>query len=333
MNSKKIFVLLIGVSKYRKIGDSILELDNIPNVVHNIKGLKELFRSPSYFGVPEHNIKVLLDDQSSISKNSIERTLFYLKSNSAHADLLIVYYAGHGAVHPVSRDFYLTASYSTIDSLDIDAVNSKFFKEYAILSPKAKQKIIILDSCYSGRILESKGRLGSSYADKSIINEQVRNFLVDEENQRKIAGTFIMTSSSAKKQSRFDPNNPEIPTYFTQQLINKIIEGSKNSHEYITVNEVFESAKKYFIHWDKSNSNSNISVPIPKKFASDDASKIPFVKNIQYAKENDYWKHCYTENTILAYESYRNKYPNGKYSEEASQRISGVKEQTAFKQS
>jgi len=81
---------------------------------------------------------------------------------------------------------------------------------------KAGTKILILDCCHSGEIIDSMGEM------RSQIQAGINDF----------KGTYVMTSSSGKEPSLFPAKEPKRPTYFTGELVNVLDNGLNVDSEF-----------------------------------------------------------------------------------------------------
>ena len=82
-----------------------------------------------------------------------------------------------------------------------------------------------------------------------------------------------MTSSSPDKPSLYSIENPNIPTFFTDKLIDVISSGLDNNKSYYEVGEIFEEVKKEF--------EKTPNMPIPQQSSFNEAEKIPVGNNLR----------------------------------------------------
>src|SRR6516162_1238408 len=135
-------VVLIGTSKY---ADE--KLPDLPAVSSNIRDLTAQLTDPEFGLVPRDRCAVLVDEGDI---RLIGRRL-RLAARQAE-DLLLVYYAGHGLVGGRRHDLYLGLSDSEwvepeFNSLEYDKLRG------AVLDSPATTKVIVLDCCFSGRVV------------------------------------------------------------------------------------------------------------------------------------------------------------------------------------
>ncbi|HEY4062717.1 MAG TPA: tetratricopeptide repeat protein [Puia sp.] len=215
-------VLLIGASEFPR--DSTIHA--IPNVAANLRLLKACLTDPDLVGIPESNITISLNENRSI----IERRLRQLAAETRTKNYTIfIYYAGHGMLSSTEYKLYLTTADTSHDDLEIDGINIDAFKNY-IRRSNAGRKVILLDCCHSGAIIETMSGLASR------IQAGLRGF----------EGTYVMTSAASDEPSMFPGGNPELPTYFTGKFINIVRSGLEDASEYCSLREIFNEIERDF---------------------------------------------------------------------------------------
>lgn len=238
-------VLLIGVSNYKDDAS----INSIPNAKRNITLLKKAFISNKVLNITEKDITVSLNE----TKTEIERTLINAARDAENQNYtLLVYYSGHGIISNENFNLYLTATNSTYNYLESDAINVERFKEI-IDSSKAGRKIVILDSCHSGAIHGINNN-----------STQVQNEL------NKISGTYVISSTSRNDSALFPIDNPKEPTYFTGKFIEILNKGIENNKSELTIRDIFEEIETSF---------SENGLPLPQQSIFQNADKIVFAEN------------------------------------------------------
>lgn len=132
------FALIVGIEKYRDVTAA-------SGARSDAEKFAELARVT--LGVPEENIKVLLDDRA--SRTDIAKQLRWLQANVPSGARVYFYFSGHGAPEP-------TTGVSYIVPFDGDP---QYLKDTAIPmtevlgdleKTKAKDVLALADSCFSG---------------------------------------------------------------------------------------------------------------------------------------------------------------------------------------
>jgi tetratricopeptide (TPR) repeat protein len=210
-------VILIGASSFPK-DDKLCPL---PSVKNNIEDLALLFQDTQLIGVPKPNITIILDEAHA----STVGTTLYEKAKLA-VDTLIVYYAGHGLIGSTGNaatKLFLAVGLTTYDNLKFSALSIEDVKS-AIEESPAKKKILIVDSCFSGRALPKMSD------DLSYLNSQID-----------IKGTCTITSVARNELA--DAPEGEKYTAFSGALINLIEYGIGNEKPYINLEDLYQNLR------------------------------------------------------------------------------------------
>ena len=203
-------VVVIGSSTYEDD-----KLPDLPAVSRTIADLAAALTDPDHGVVPEDHCTVLAD-QGDI--RLIGRRL-RLAAKRAQ-DLLLVYYAGHGLVGGRRHDLYLGLPDSEwvepeFNSLEFDKLRS------AVLDSPACTKVIILDCCFSGRVVTD------TMADP--VSEVIGQVEVD--------GTYVLASAHRDEVSLIIPG--EDHTAFTGRLLKLLHEGVPGGAELLTIDDLY----------------------------------------------------------------------------------------------
>jgi len=199
-------VLLVGCGTY---ADN--EISDIPPVEQNLRSLYELIIDKQYFGIPAENVVVSLDDS-----NHVIKKLLHQVSRRDGIETLFFYYVGHGFCSG-SDDYYLAASNTEKDGDFINSgIEKDFIKDKILSQSPAKQKIAIVDACYSGYLTQS----GAT-----------------ELFEREVKGSYVLTSSTADEVSFYDKSQPY--TFFTGALLHTLRDGLKNESETLSLADLY----------------------------------------------------------------------------------------------
>lgn len=244
INTEKTKLILVGTSKYLKDSDNFHDL---PAIENNLAEFKKVFLNQNIIGGLRENVHVILNEQ-------YDNVLEILVEKSREADdTLIVYYAGHAFLENENH-LYLTVPNTKIDMIGYTAIPFSMFKS-AIEESAARNKILFLDCCFSGRSLETMTD------DKSIIL-----------NTLNTRGTFIITATS-ENQEAIAPKGAKF-TAFTGELLQILVEGIDNGHKVLNILDIYNEIKKKF---------SRISdYPKPRQFNIQDGYTINIAYNRKY---------------------------------------------------
>ena len=202
--------VLIGTGRY---GDD--KLPDLPVVRRTISDLAAVLTDPVYGVVPENHCTVL-EDQGDI--RLIGR---HLRSAASQAeDLLLVYFVGHGLVGARRHELYLGLPDSKwaepeFNSLEYDKLRS------AVLDSPAATKIIILDCCFSGRV----------------VTEAMADPVTEMVGQIEVDGTYVLASAGRDQVALILPG--EDYTAFTGRFLHLLRDGVPGGPELLTVDYLY----------------------------------------------------------------------------------------------
>jgi Caspase domain len=201
-------VILLGASEFLDE-----KLPSLPSVKNNIFELKRLIEDSGVIGIPSQNICTLLDQEHA----SVVATQVALQAREAF-DTLFIYYAGHGKISR-SGELLLTVKGTNTNALEASTIHFRVISDIVLNSPAAK-KIIVIDSCFSGRAINFMG----------VVEDLVK--------ANTIEGTYLITSVPRNDLAQaFDTE--KIYTAFTSKLIRAIRDGISNNKSYITINDIY----------------------------------------------------------------------------------------------
>jgi hypothetical protein len=238
-------VVLIGTSKY--------EDEKLPDLLQVGKSIEDLagaFTDPVYGVVPENHCTVLADEAD------IRLIGRRLRAAARQADdLLLVYYTGHGLIGGRRHDLYLALPDSEwvepeFNSLEYDKLRS------AVLDSPAETKVIVLDCCFSGRV--------------------VTDTMADPEaeiiSQVEIDGTYVLASAHRDQVALILPG--EDRTAFTGRLLRLLREGVPGGPELLTIDDLYRRLRAMM----KAE-----GLPQPQKRGTASADLLALARNRAYA--------------------------------------------------
>lgn len=210
-NPTKIWAVIVGVATY----------DHMPPLNYTDDDAYKMYaflRSPEGGGVPDEQLKVLVDEGA--TRKNILKNMTMLFENADSNDVILFYFSGHGlknAFLPMDFDGHLNkVKHSEIKEI---------FKNC-----KAKYKLCIADACHAGGLTGAKDitASGSSYYYEAFKDAK--------------GGTAFMLSSKAEEISIENAGLRQ--GIFTHFLI-KGLKGNADQDEnkLITISEVYEYVK------------------------------------------------------------------------------------------
>ena len=218
--NNNIKALIIGVSKFQ---DKFIA--DVPNIKQNVKQLKQVLSDN------ENKVVVSLNEK----KNRILRKLYGLYLDADKDDTVFIYYSGHGLINPDDNQVYLTATDTTVEFMEHDGISVQAIYQLFV-KIKAKRKVLVIDACNSGKIMD--------YASDN-------DFL-------KSQNVYIITSASKNSPAYYPVDNPDVPTYFTGAFVDILTNGLSGYRKYIKPDEIYGELYKYSL---------SKRLPRPKLFA------------------------------------------------------------------
>lgn len=267
----KLKIFIVGTSEYEYAKD----FPPIRNVEANIHHLREIFSDKKYVEITSENIVTKLNIETDELLDELEK---FIDNNNQTDSPILFYYCGHGTIDKSDseRPWYMTMKDSKPGRLDKTAISVKDIRKRFSRS-KAKQKILIFDSCFSGEIL--KGLLAADTSDT--LDSRIQDM-------KSIDGVFAIASAGSIE-AEFDKDDPSKPTDFTFQLLQVIKDGLDTEKDFCTINEVIEEVERRLIKANK---------PKPAYIAANKGSEIPFIRNIVYYKKHGEHK-SFSSSTLI----------------------------------
>ncbi len=184
------------------------------------------------------NVKTYFISDAKANSEGIKNALKEIKKNAKPKDVFIFYYAGHGYIHPTTKEFYLVSSDVTDagESLLKNGIAAKELQNYAV-DILAQKQLFILDACQSAgayeKMLKHDGEQQKSLAVVS----------------RSTGTHWIAASGSTETAKEFSQLGHGAFTYVLLQAL----KGQASNNKMITVNglkdflqiKVPEVVKKY----------------------------------------------------------------------------------------
>jgi hypothetical protein len=236
--------ILIGTS--RCIGDPE-NLPELPAVRNNLDALERILLNPEIVGIRRECIAIIKDprDKADLSKQLVNVAL-------PAKDLLFIYFVGHGLLGQRNNKLYLATEQTTQANVDFDGFD---FDEIRLLldASQSKQRLLILDCCFSGNVLE--GALGSL---DSVVDSNIA-----------IRSTYSIASAPPNRLSIADPG--EKHTAFSGELIELLENGTGGEEKFIDAEMLFEHLTRRIALKPR--------LPPPRKRDKYDGGKIVFARN------------------------------------------------------
>ncbi len=176
--------LIVGINHYGKLGKTY----TLKGAIADAQRVAEIL-STHHNGDPNYDCITLLSDPSKpVTRGKLHQALRLLFRNTG--DEILFYFSGHGAVTDLGG--YIVTQDATTNDLGIS------MDELLILANDAhdNESVIVLDSCMSGTMGNSRLLQGDGPYGKSLLGKNVSILAASRENEESIeeAGQGLFTS-------------------------------------------------------------------------------------------------------------------------------------------
>ncbi len=162
------YAVVIGISKFK---NSLAGIPNLKYADKDAAAFEHFLESPAGGSFPRENIKTLYDEEA--TSQSIRSALLTFLTKPRPQDLVVIYFAGHGAADPNdNRNLYLLAYDSDPDDMGGTAFPMVEFQEVFDRVVKARHVVTFIDACHSYGI---SGERASS-KQNNLVNQYLERF-------------------------------------------------------------------------------------------------------------------------------------------------------------
>ena len=226
------YALIIGISKYKN------NSQGIPNLEYadvDARSIYQFLQQPAAGGFLPENMLLLSNEQATIAKIREALTSFIAKASAN--DLLLIFFAGHGAPDPSApQNLYVIAHDTSVtDMAETALAMPDLYADTSSRTPRSKRVVLLLDTCHSAGLSTEMTRALSN----NLANLYLEKLLYQEE------GRAIITSSDVNELSRESQkwgNGHGVFTYY-------LLEGLKgsadtNQDHLVSVGELFRYVRQ-----------------------------------------------------------------------------------------
>lgn len=216
MENKSVYALLIGVGDYEK-----MNIANLPTYRMDLSLLATSLLSG--LKVPKDNLRIMAgaDNNGYVTTTDLAKAIAGFKSLLGSEDTFIFYFSGHG------RNRNILFSNGQVELQSVINFVEKL---------PAKNKIVILDCCYSGNFKTSGARIMH-------FEESMEEFVGH--------GIAIMASSAADEVSRLGPNGNH--SMFTGALSTAIAINKKVTKGKTSLDDIYDEMMHLVKAWNREN--------------------------------------------------------------------------------
>lgn len=202
--------VVIGIEKYQNVPKSDFSKNDAGIVKEYLKAL----------GFRERNIEFIADEKA--TKSSIEKSIeAWIPNRLKSGSKVFIYYSGHGSPDPQTGEAYIVPYDGDPNYLPVTGYPLKrLYDKLAIL--KAKEVIVVLDSCFSGA------------GGRSVLAKGVRPLVMITEGSMLASNMAVLTATQGAQISTSSTEKQH--GIFTYYFLKAIKDGKKNLleiYEYI----------------------------------------------------------------------------------------------------
>ncbi len=156
---RRLFLLAMGVNEYAdpEIPALRFAVDDATEVVGQMRS-----GSKSLYTLDEATLTLLTDENVTPKtwKDSVEKIIAELKDRARPDDLLVLFLAGHGVVHPQDQTYYFVGHQTNLDDFyEKHAVEDCIsWSDFRLLADVPCRKLALLDTCHAGAIQPLRSR-------------------------------------------------------------------------------------------------------------------------------------------------------------------------------
>lgn len=229
ISSRQKYALIIGISKYQQKGIPNLEYADV-----DARSIYEFLQQPAAGGFSRENMLLLANEHATHAR--IREALTNFIARATPQDLLLIFFAGHGAPDPnASQNLYVIAHDTDATDMPETALSMPKLRAYLDRNVRSKRVVLLMDACHSaGLSTEGTRDLGNNLS-----NQYLERLLYQEE------GRAIITSSDVNERSHESSkwgNGHGVFTYY-------VLEGLKgtadtNRDRVVSVGELFRYVRQ-----------------------------------------------------------------------------------------
>ena len=225
------YALIIGISRYRNNSRGVPNLDYADV---DARSLYDFLQQPTAGGFARENMLLLANEDATLAK--IRNALTSFVARASENDLLLIFFAGHGAPDPhAQQNLYVIAHDTSVDAMSQTALAMPELRRYVEQNVRSKRLLLLLDACHSaGLSTEGTRDLGNN-----LTNQYFENLLFQEH------GRAIITSSNVNEKSRESARWGNGHGVFTYYLLEGL-RGNADTNEdhFVTVGELFRYVRQ-----------------------------------------------------------------------------------------
>jgi hypothetical protein len=221
------WAVVVGVSEYTNPDIPCLKYAD-----KDAEALANFLRRPEGGGYDSDHLRLLLNKDATLA--NVRDALINFLNQAIDMDLVLIYFAGHGAPEPARpQNIYLLTSNSDPSALGTSAFPMWDIQTVLARYINAKRIIVFSDACHSGNISASFATRGVGVAKENLVNQYLSDLSKSKE------GVVVFTASAAGEVSQEFPEMAHgVFTYY-------LLEGMEGKADYnndytVTINELMQ---------------------------------------------------------------------------------------------
>ncbi|HEX6719231.1 MAG TPA: caspase family protein [Pyrinomonadaceae bacterium] len=229
--SRQKYALIIGISRYKNNSKGIRNLEYADA---DAKAIYEFLQKPVAGSFSRDNMLLLANERATLA--GIREALTSFTAKAGVNDLLLIFFAGHGAPDRFApQNLYLIAHDTDADDMPETALSMPKLRRYLDENVKSKRVVLFMDACHSGGLsTEGTRDLGHNLA-----NQYLEKLLYQEE------GRAIITSSDVNEPSRESQKWGNGHGVFTYYLLEGLKGSADTNHDsFVSVGELFRYVRQ-----------------------------------------------------------------------------------------
>ena len=227
--SRQKYALIIGISRYKDRAIPSLEFADV-----DAKAIYEFLQQPTAGGFSPENMLLLANEHATHGR--IREALTNFIARATAQDLLLIFFAGHGAPDPFAgQNLYVIAHDTDVTDMPATALSMPALRAYLDQNVRSKRVVLLMDACHSAGLSTT----GTRDLRNNLANQYLERLLYQEE------GRAIITSSDVNERSHESQrwgNGHGVFTYY-------VLEGLKgpadtNRDRFVSVGELFRYVRQ-----------------------------------------------------------------------------------------
>ncbi len=254
------WAVIVGISRYAST--------NIPQLNYadaDAKSLADFLQTPEGGGFESDHMNVLLNQDATLA--NVRNSLYNFVSQAIDSDLVVIYFAGHGAPNPLKPEQLYLLTYDSDPNLlrttafpmwDIQTVLDRYIN--------AKRVVVFTDACHSGAISTEMGTRGLTGGNTNQINQYLKNLA----NSKPGVVVFTASAQNEVSQESVEFGHGVFTYYLLDGLKGKADQNNDNT---VTINELMNyvevQVKRYTKGYQNpTRSQTNYDKELPMSFIS-----------------------------------------------------------------